>query len=257
MKTKKKSSKNKVIKSRSKEIKQQDNDDHTKDIVSVILLSDSAGYRMKSYGPISLVNINGKKLIDIQIQAINKIFPNNEIIICCGFEIDKTIKYLKHKYKNLNIRVVENQLYNNSNSCESIRIALNNTFNSKILICDGNLVFDSRVIKLINRTMPCAIIEKNPSKNMEIGINCDLHKNIQHFSFGAKHTWSEILFLNDDDLIEDFRKIINTLDNKNKFLFEALNELIAMKYHILTVENIYTVEKINNIKTYHKIKDAK
>ena len=33
------------------------------DLVSVVLFSENHGYRMKSYGPISLIKIGGKTLI--------------------------------------------------------------------------------------------------------------------------------------------------------------------------------------------------
>ena len=39
------------------------------------------------------------------------------------------------KYRNINIRIVENQIFSNSNSSESTRIALNNISNDKILLC--------------------------------------------------------------------------------------------------------------------------
>lgn len=224
------------------------------DLISIILLCDSPGYRMKSYGPTSLISINGKKLIDLQIELINKTFNNNEIIICAGFEIDRIIKYIKTKHKKSNIRVVENQLYNNSNSCESLRIAINNTFNNKILICDGNLLLNSKCLSLIDIRYSCALIEKSPSGNLEIGVNIDHQNNIQHFSYGAHHIWSEILFMHNDDIIDECRKIIQSIDYKNKFIFEALNELIINKYNIKAISNTNTLQKINDIKTYHTLK---
>lgn len=224
------------------------------DLISIILLCDSPGYRMKSYGPTSLISINGKKLIDLQIELINKTFNNNEIIICAGFEIDRIIKYIKTKHKKSNIRVVENQLYNNSNSCESLRIAINNTFNNKILICDGNLLLNNKCLSLIDIRYSCALIEKSPSGNLEIGVNIDHQNNIQHFSYGAHHIWSEILFMHNDDIIDECRKIIQSIDYKNKFIFEALNELIINKYNIKAISNTNTLQKINDIKTYHTLK---
>ena len=75
---------------------------------------------------------NNKRLIDIQIEAIQKIFPLYEIIVCVGFDSEKVCKYIRQKYRNINIRIVENQIFSNSNSSESTRIALNNISNDKI-----------------------------------------------------------------------------------------------------------------------------
>lgn len=225
------------------------------DFVSIILLCDSPGYRMKSYGPTSLISIKGKKLIDWQIEIINKTFSNNEIIICAGFEIDRIIKYIKTKHKKTNIRVVENQLYNNSNSCEALRIAINNTFNDKILICDGSLLFSPKCLSLIDTNCACVLIESKPSHTLDIGVNIDNENYTQHFSYGANHIWSEILFMNNESIIDDFRKILQSVDYKNKFIFEAINEILNSKYNIKAIANNSSIEKINDIKTYHAIKE--
>ena len=121
----------------------------TTELVTVILLCDSPGYRMKSYGPLPLIGISDKKLIDIQINAIQQTFLNNEIILCVGFDAEKICKYIRTSHSKSNIRIVENQLFNSCNSCESTRIALNNTLNDKVLICDGNLLLNSKSLSLI------------------------------------------------------------------------------------------------------------
>jgi hypothetical protein len=210
---------------------------------------------MKSYGPLSLVNIADQKLIDLQVQAIQQAFSNFEIILCVGFDTEKICKYVRTKYSNINIRIVENQLFNQSNSCESVRIALNNTFNNKVVVCDGNLLFNSQVLSLLNHNQSCVLVESNPCENLEVGINIDDKDEAQYFSFGAYKTWSEILFLHNQDIIELFRKIIINPDNKNKFIFEALNEIVKSKYRIKCINNHHPLKKISNIKTYHAIKD--
>jgi hypothetical protein len=210
---------------------------------------------MKSYGPLPLISIVDQRLIDLQIQAVQQTFSNFEIILCAGFDTEKICKYIRNKYNNINIRIVENQLFNNSNSCESVRIALNNTLNNKILICDGNLLFSHNVLSLINHNQTCVLVESNPCENLEIGINIDDKFEAQYFSFGAYKTWSEILFLHNQEIIEAFRKIVVNPDNKNKFIFEALNEILKSKYKIKCISNQHPLKKISNIKTYHAIKE--
>jgi len=225
------------------------------DLVTIVLLCDSPGYRMKSYGPIPLVTISNYKLIDLQIKAIQEAFKNFEIILCVGFDAEKICKYIRTKYHNINIRIVENQLFNSSNSCESVRIALNNTLNNKILICNGNLLMDVKSLLSINYSQTCVLVEQQPCENLEIGINIDERQEAQYFSFGACRVWSEILFLDNKDIIETFRKIVVNPDSKNKFIFEAINEILKIKHTIKCIDNNYPVKKISNIKTYHAIKE--
>ena len=79
----------------------------TTDLITVILLCDAPGYRMKSYGPLSLINIAQNKLIDLQIQAIQQTFINFEIILCVGFDAEKICKHIRSKYQKLNISLVK------------------------------------------------------------------------------------------------------------------------------------------------------
>lgn len=224
-------------------------------LYTFIFTSDTPGYRMKSYGPTSLINFKNKKLIDKQVEAINKAFKNYEIIICCGFDVEKVHKHIRSQYSSLNIRIVENQLYNNSNSCESARIALNNTTNNRVFIMDGNLLFSSELFKNKVYESHVYIEPDTHCENLEVGININENDCIELFSYGGIKCWSEILYLHNKDSIETFKKIISNIEYKNKFIFEALNEFIKTKKEIKYVQNNTPVTKINNIKTYHNIKD--
>lgn len=246
--------KSKCIKTKQKEKSKTNIKQDQADLVTVILLCDSPGYRMKSYGPLPLVTIDDSKLIDLQIKSIQQAFKNFEIILCVGFDSEKIHKYIRSKYHKLPIRIVENQLFKSSNSCESARLSINNTLNGKVIICDGRLLFNSKTLSLIDMQSTCVLFENYPSDNLEIGVNVDDTNDAQYFSFGASKCWSEILFLHNRDIVEIFRKEASYTDNKNKFVFEILNELLRSKNKIKCIGNNYPVYKISNIKTYHSIK---
>ena len=228
--------------------------DKHQDLITVILLCDNPGYRMKSYGPISLIDLTTEKLIDYQIKSIKSVFKNFEIILCLGFDCEKVCRYIKSKYKDT-IRIVENQIYSTTNSCESLRLCLNNTSNDKIVVCDGSLLLDKTVLSLIDTTRPCTLMEFDPNDTLEVGLNIDAKNIAQFFSFGAKFIWSEILYLTGRDIIESLRRILSGTNSKTKFMFEGINELITMKYEIKTINNKKPLYKLNNVKTYHNIKD--
>lgn len=225
-----------------------------KSVYTFILLSDTPGYRMKSYGPTPLISFNRQRLIDIQIKSILSEFSNVEIIVCCGFDVDKVHKHIKNNYGNLNIRIVENQLYNNSNTCESARLSLNNTINNKVYIIDGNLLLSPDLFK--NRINESYVyIEETSCENLEVGININENDAIEYFSYGGCKPWSEILYLDSKENIEIFKKIISNIDFKNRFIFEALNEFIKIKDNLKYVVNSNPIRKINNIKTYHSMRE--
>ena len=160
----------------------------------------------------------------------------------------KVEKYIRLKHKNINIRIVENQTYSQTNSCESLRIALNNTQNNKIFIIDGNLFFCEKTIKLKSYGMNYVYIDKS-SKNFDIGINLNENNEVEFFSFGAKYNWSEIVFLSNEQTIENLYRILCSESYKKKFIFEALNSLISInKIAFLIVENKNELWKINKPK---------
>lgn len=241
--------KNKCVTSAKKTIKKTD-----KDLYTFVIISDTPGYRMKSYGPTPLISFKNDKLIDIQINSISSSFDNYEIVICCGNESEKVHKHIKVNYPNKNIRIVENQLFNNSNSCESARLAINNTANEKVYLVDGRLlIYPDTFKKRIDSSY--IYVEENPCENLEVGININEKDYIEHFSYGASKIWSEIIYIGEKSTLECFRKIVSNVDFKNKFIFEALNELLKTKQDIRYITNDSPLNKINNIKTYHSVKE--
>lgn len=225
------------------------------DFVSIILLSENCGYRMKSYGPIPLLKIGGKCLIDTQIEEIQSVFSEFEIILCSGFGSTKIAKYIREKYPALNIRIVENQLYEYSNSCESLRLCLNNTTNNKVLVCNGELMINRDVLSLISLKSSFIVSESADNDNLEVGVTINERGHTENFCYGIENTWSEILFLHEKSIVETIRAIISDAEYKNKFIFEALNELSRTKHRLSVVQNnISPITKINNIKTYHQIR---
>ena len=91
--------------------------------ISVAILAAGCGSKIKSYEPRSLLKINSKSLIEHQLSTINNYFKDVEIITVVGCHANKVIKKIKNS-----TRVVENQIYNETNSSESLRLAFNNAF---------------------------------------------------------------------------------------------------------------------------------
>jgi len=224
------------------------------DLITFILLCDMPGRRMKSYGSTSLIEVFGKKLIDLQIEAIKSRFKNYELVLCAGFDAENVYKHIKHTYKKENIRLIENQLFNNTNSCESLRLCLNNIRNNKIFVMDGNLVFRNPIFDNMKLDRNFLVLEKSHKENLEVGVNINEHDLVEHMSFGATLTWSEIMFISEEKTIECMKNLLSNIDYKNKFIFELMNDVINLKHNITYIENSHPVQKINNIKTYKDIR---
>ena len=118
---------------------------NNKDDMAVIILSAGVGSRIKSNEPRSLIKIGSKTLIEHQIDLINNNLVNHEIIGAFGYAIEKIIKKIHGK-----IRVVENQVYEDTNNSESLRLAVNNTNKNNIMFFHGDLYFNDSIFKNID-----------------------------------------------------------------------------------------------------------
>lgn len=224
------------------------------ELVTVILLAENYGYRMKSKGALSLVEIKGKSLLEIQIQAIKAVFTNFEIILCCGYDSKSVYEFIQKRMKNVNVRIVENQVYENSNCCETTRIALNNTLNEKIIVMNGGLLISASHLKAIDTQKTCILSQANKKmEDFEVGV-VENESLVQNMSLGIKERrWLDFLFLSGKKNVEIFYNIVSSIDFKNRFLFEAINELIQN----IQVENVdirtTRMCKVDSIKSLKRV----
>jgi len=226
-----------------------------KENVTVILLGENHGHRMKSYGPIPLIKVDTKTLLQKQIEAVKAVFPKYEIILCSGFDAKKTTEYVKENFKKENIRIVENQLHYNSNCCESARLCLNNTMNTKILICSGNILLTPSYLSSIDYKKTSISVQQENFKS-EFFVSAIVNKKrLQSFCLGEKADfWTENLYLNGQDVIDQFYSIVSNPDFKNKFMFEAINELLKNNTVSVTDVGKNKIMKLNNMRTLKRIK---
>lgn len=219
---------------------------------SVILLSDQKDSRIRNPLPLPLLDI-GKKiyLLDIQIAAIRASFTDDvEVIVCCGFEADLVASYCKSKYKSINVRIVENCNYEETNSAESLRLCLNNINNDSIMVCEGSLLLYPEAL-YIKKRENFLLLQQAESLNLDIGIVNDDKQNITNISYGLPNKWSEIFFLSGHENIEMVRKVAAQQESKKKLVFEILNECgIDFK----SQKNDMPMIKINSTKTQNHVR---
>lgn len=219
--------------------------------VTIILLYDQYTRRMKAYGPTSLIPIKNSKLLDYHLKYISDVFPKNEIVICTGFNADRVEKYIRTNYANQNIRIVENQIFEDTNSCESLRLCLNNTNNNNILIINGGVFFYKDAISKIDTKKSCILVEKN-NITLDIGINQN-KELLQHMDVGLDFKWTEMIFLNNRNSIDHLRKVLSENNFKKKFIFEAINRLVQANNKIICIENKKHSVKLDNMKAYNTV----
>jgi hypothetical protein len=228
----------------------QSNHQPDNELITVIIFEKPSNLKLKTTN-FPFIKINGKSLLEKQIDVINSTFINAEIIFVCGNTSLKIFDYIK-RGKNSNVRIVENTNFNNSNCCESIRLGLNNTFNNKVLIAAEDTMLNASILNSVDLSSNCILVhDHNNDNNFEIGAIKNDFK-LENLTIGIKQNyWTEILFLNNEKTTKEFREIL-FLDNfRNKLLFEAINHL-NLKYNIKTI-TVPQCIKLNNAKTLKRI----
>ncbi len=207
-------------------IKSKDGGDTT-----AIILSAGAGYRMKSYGPKCLLKAtNDKTIIEHQISVIDFCFPKSEIITVLGFECDKVLKFIPNR-----TRVVENQLYEDTNTAESLRLALNNGVKNSVLVIHGDLIFNKEALTQCDFRHSFAIIDSGKQlRPSEIGVVTS-ENEITRFGYGLDTKWAQIVFLKDKEL-KILKSICKNREKNRLYTFEILNEVLDSGGNIRLVE---------------------
>ena len=189
--------------------------------LTVVVPVAGIAHRMKSYGPKCLFHTSANStILDRAIKNIQKVYTHAEIIVVVGFDADKIIERVPRS-----IRIIENQIYDTTNTIESIRLALNNAVDDDILIMHGDLIFNIYAIRDITNGGSCAIIDTQErfDKN-EIGVTV-VEGKITNFSYGLPAKWAQIIYLTGTEL-ELFRRFCSDREKNKMYIFEILNMVL-------------------------------
>lgn len=225
------------------------------ELISVLLLAENHGYRMKSYGPISLVNVGEGTLLERQIEAISSAFINFEIVLCSGFETTKIYNFIRNRFgPSIKIRIVENQVYYHSNCCESIRLCMSNVMTDKLIICGGGVLLTSNYLKSLNLHQSSIMFQNREKENLfDVGIITNNNK-LESLSLAVKDKcWTELMYLCGPAMIKSFYQIVSNPEFKTKFFFEAINAWNHRRNLHIYENQAEPIIKINNIKTLKRI----
>ncbi len=221
-----------------------------RDNITVIILAANIGYGMKSYGPKTLLSVNEKEtLLEYQINLIRTVFPKADIILVVGFLADRIIRKCPP-----GIRIVENQLYENSNEVTQLRLALNCTLTENVLIIKDDIIFNAETLKEISKDKSCLIYDSTGQIDSDnVGVTV-VDGHVTTFAFDVPNKWCHIAYLTVKDL-KSIKSICSNRDNSRLFLFEALNMLLDKIDQIKAIEpRNMEIIKIDNSRDLEKLK---
>tara|TARA_R110002020_G_scaffold18449_2_gene64384 strand:+ start:1005 stop:1718 length:714 start_codon:yes stop_codon:yes gene_type:complete len=191
---------------------------------TVAILSAGVGSRIKSYEPRSLIKIGSKTLLEHQISAVSQCFESPEIITVVGCRADKIIKKMRG-----DVRIVENQIHDSTNTSESMRLAFNNSMKNNFLFMHGDLYFNTQTLKNVDYDKSFVIVDnKKMMDDKEVGLTV-YNGKATIFSYGLPTKWCQMAYITGREL-KILKNIFNKFDTTQKKMlsFEILNKMISM-----------------------------
>lgn len=216
--------------------------------VPTTILSAGISNKMKSYEPRALLKIGAEVLVEKQINNIRH-HMDGEILLVIGYKANKIIR----KISNIkNIRIIENQNFDNTNAAESIRLAVNNNTSDRLLAIHGDILFNSDTLKEANYNKSFLLIDNSGMiKEREVGLTA-LNGVATNLSYDLSTKWCQIVYFAEREykiLKSLCRK--DTLNMKNILLFELINVIINKGGSFICVEpskmKILEIDSMNDL----------
>lgn len=197
---------------------------NNKQNIAVAILSAGVGSRIKSYEPRSMLKIGTQTLVEHQIKTIEQCFDSPDIIAVVGCGADKIAKRIRGS-----VRIVENQIYNETNTSESMRLAFNNTLKKNHLFIHGDLYFNQETLSGLDYGKSFILIDDSGQfAEKEVGVTAN--KGVATIlSYGLPTKWAQIVYVTGKET-EILKKIFNKFDtvSKKNLSFEVINKMISM-----------------------------
>jgi histidinol-phosphate/aromatic aminotransferase/cobyric acid decarboxylase-like protein/choline kinase len=116
--------------------------------MQAVILAAGMGNRLGKYTQNNtkcMLNINGKKLIERALDAIDE-SGIQKCIIVVGYKKEKVMDFLGNRYKNIDIIYVANDIYYKTNNIYSLYLAKDFLLRDDTLLLESDLIFENRLI---------------------------------------------------------------------------------------------------------------
>lgn len=190
--------------------------------ISIIVLSAGLSQKMKTREPRSLLKFDGRPLIEKQYTAITSIFNAKDFFLVAGYKIDKVAK----KTSDLNIQIIENTLYEDTGSAESLRLAVEKVTGDRLLFMHGDLLFNKETLDVPYSGSFVIVDSEGQMADKEVSAII-VDGKLTNFSYGikSKFKWCQIAYLVDQEY-SILKEVLNGKMISKQMSFEVINEII-------------------------------
>lgn len=182
--------------------------------------------------PIEGFKVNGSNLLfeyqdseilEYQLDIIHSVCEDPEIIVISGVSHSD---FVKHDRRNEFI-LIENQLYEFSNSAEDLKIGMHAIRSPHAIFIDNGFIPTLDTFKYLANSkdrVSKVFLKSTPDKNY-VGANIGSGGIINNFTFSTNNTITGMFYITTNDIDRLRKKSITKKFLKNKFAFEILSDL--------------------------------
>jgi len=186
--------------------------------LTVIIVATSSNKK----GLVALYPLHyGVPIIEQQIRAILKHYPDADIIVVCGACVEKVRTVLRGIFP---VRIVFNPLFKETNVTYSVALGLEASIKSSILIIDSGVVFSHTTIANITGDTSKVVID---TRNIKDAVGCTIVDDyVTHMSYGLNNRWGKIAYISHNELLSFERIVFDHELSSQWFLHETINQVI-------------------------------
>lgn len=191
------------------------------DKCTFIIIASSPMANTKMLGCPLINDTYDDEVLNLFLDGINNICANPNIIVIGGFQIKKILKHQRRgEYS-----VIENLLYDMTNSAQDLKIGLNASRSSPILVLDANFLPSYTSMSLLFENQLESSILYSKRKIDRVGCDISSTGYVNYFGFKCENKLKGAYYLSHNDADRMRKKIVGSTFNSNKFDFELLTEI--------------------------------
>lgn len=190
--------------------------------ISIIILSAGISQKMKTREPRSLLKFDGKLLVEKQYSIITNTFDAGYFFLVAGYKFDKVVK----KTIDLNVQTIENPRFEETGSAESLRLAVEQVTNDRLLFIHGDLLFNKETLNVSYSESFVIIDSEGQIADKEVGAVI-VNNKLTNLSYGIKSRfkWCQIAYLTGQEYLI-LKEVLKGKMISKQTSFEVLNEII-------------------------------
>lgn len=119
--------------------------------MQAIILAAGMGRRLKQLTAKNtkcMVSINGERLIDRTLDALNGL-NLHRIIIVVGYRSDNLIKHIEKRKDNVKIEFIHNDIYDKTNNIYSLALAKDKMEEDDTILLESDIIFNPEMLKIL------------------------------------------------------------------------------------------------------------